>query len=167
MKTITLVIIAVFIMNPGLNVSTSQVSKMTSKSDVGIIQRIVVTVLGIVIIMFQGITTIVMIGFSAVNLYTSYFGIAPPESKIRPKSLVPAREKYVRHIKTRSIDIDPPPKAAPSQPVVPSFSVADVRRYPKIDDEYDDQVGPLFSGSSRRGTPIIPPGARLSRQAYS
>lgn len=119
--------------------------------------------------MFQGITTLVVIILSAVNVYTTYFVIAPPDAQIRPESCLPVRGKYLEHIKARSIDIDPPPKVArvSPQPIVPSFSVSDVRRYPKIDDEYDDPAGSLFSGSSRRGTPNIPPGARLPRQTWS
>lgn len=107
---------------------------------------------------------LVVIIFGAVNVYTTYFALAPLESRIKPESCIPVREKYLKHIQTRSVDIDPPPKVE-TEPVVPSFSVTDVRRYPKIDDEYDDQRGPLFSGSSRRAN--APSGVRLPRRTWS
>ncbi|KAH8153544.1 uncharacterized protein LAJ45_02357 [Morchella importuna] len=156
MKISTLAIIAALMLNTGTN-------------------RIVVTVLGIVIIVFQGVTVLAVIIFGAVNVYTTYFVLAPLESRIKPESCIPVREKYLKHIQTRSVDIDPPPKVE-TEPVVPSFSVTDVRRYPKIDDEYDDQRGPLFSGSSQRATMSddptapranAPSGVRLPRRTWS
>lgn len=118
---------------------------------------------------------LVVIIFGAVNVYTTYFVLAPLESRIKPESCIPVREKYLKHIQTRSVDIDPPPKVE-TEPVVPSFSVTDVRRYPKIDDEYHDQSGPLFSGSSQRATMSddptapranAPSGVRLPRRTWS
>ncbi|KAH0613957.1 uncharacterized protein H6S33_005843 [Morchella sextelata] len=104
MKISTLAIIAALMLNTGTN-------------------RIVVTVLGIVIVVFQGVTVLVVIIFGAVNVYTTYFALAPLESRIKPESCIPVREKYLKHIQTRSVDIDPPPKVETEPVGTPVFRI--------------------------------------------
>ncbi|CAZ80567.1 unnamed protein product [Tuber melanosporum] len=119
------------------------------------LNRIIATILGIVVIVIQGSTVVVAITFALVNLYATYLKIAPRGTQIRPQSMNPTREKYLGHIEKRALDL---PTARRSQqlsatgPTPSSFSVNHIRRCPKIDDEYEGPARSVFSRNSYMGS---------------
>ncbi|CUS13888.1 unnamed protein product [Tuber aestivum] len=137
MRVSTLVILCVVLDTPKLN-------------------RIIVTVLGIVIIVIQGATVVVVIAFALINLYATYLKIAPRGAQIRPENMNPTREKYLDHIEKRASDLPTVCSAqqqlSTTDPAPSSFSVNYIRRCPKIDDECDGPARSVFSRNSYMGS---------------
>jgi hypothetical protein len=102
--------------------------------------RITTTAIGIVIIVIQGIITIVLMICIVLSAITSYFSITRYREEIRPKKWNPYRERYFKHLDraVRDRPATPPPAEPtppPEEPKGPYFSVNSVRRAPKIEDE--------------------------------
>jgi hypothetical protein len=102
--------------------------------------RITTTAIGIVIIVIQGIVTIVLMICIILSAITSYFSITRYREEIRPKKWNPYRERYFKHLNqaVRDRPVTPPPAEPtppPEEPKGPYFSVNSVRRAPKIEDE--------------------------------
>ncbi|PWW78409.1 TRP-domain-containing protein [Tuber magnatum] len=137
MRVSTLAILCVVLATPELN-------------------RIIVTVLGIVVIVIQGATVAVVIAFSLINLYATYLKIAPRGTQIRPESMNPTREKYLNHIEKRALDLptvhSTQQQLSATGPAPSSFSVNYIRRCPKIDDECDGPARSVFSRNSYMGS---------------
>ena len=150
--------------------------------------RIITTVIGVVIIVIQGILTIMLLIAIVVGAISSYMSVTRNREKFKPRKLGPMREKYFKHINQVATDLPPPPPPVPEEPKEPYFNVASVRRYPKIEDEDEDTVADIndpfgsrisVGGGVARGsransmrsitsyTNNIPFGARVHRASWS
>ena len=111
------------------------------------IQRIITTVIGIIIIIIQGVLTIVTLIAIVVGAISSYLSISRNQEDFSPKSWVGMREKYFDHLDRAVNDVPrlPKPKkqkkkknALPAdveEPTAPNFEMKSVRRLAKIEDE--------------------------------
>lgn len=99
--------------------------------------RIATTVIGIVIIVIQGVLTMALLVAIAVGAVSSYFSITRNREEIKPRRWMPIRARYFKHVDTAANDLPPPPPAPviPEEPGEPYFSVTSVRRIAKIEDE--------------------------------
>ncbi|KAF2116729.1 hypothetical protein BDV96DRAFT_598589 [Lophiotrema nucula] len=159
--------------------------------------RIPTTAIGIVIIVIQGILTIVVLIAIIVGAISSYMSIMRNRENVdfKPKKWINIREKYYKHIDEKEKDVPRPPTPPPPRPVTPKgpyFSVNSFKRYPKIEDEDKefvaeinpnasemsleaadrDSVGPMGRGraASIRSTTSyssLPYGARVHRASWS
>ena len=148
--------------------------------------RIITTVIGIVIIVIQGILTILLLVAIVVGAISSYMSITRDHEGFKPKSWAPLRQKYFAHLEKTAPDVPPPPPPEPEEPKEPYFSVASVRRVAKIEDEAEDNVaetnpmashaslaGPTSRGSradsllSQTSHHNVPFGARVHRASWS
>ena len=108
------------------------------------LQRITTTVIGIVIIVIQGLLTVALLIAIVVGAISSYMSVTRNRDDFRPRPWAPLRQKYFAHIQQAATDLPPPPPAVvvPEEPKEPYFSVGSVRRCPKIEDEDDEDDGP-------------------------
>ncbi|KAF2465932.1 TRP-domain-containing protein [Lindgomyces ingoldianus] len=101
--------------------------------------RIPTTVIGIVIIVIQGILTIIVLMAIVLGAISSYMSVMRNREDFRPKKWVPYRKRYFNHIDQKEKDAPPspppPPPPEPEQPKGPYFSVNSIKRMPKIEDE--------------------------------
>jgi len=95
---------------------------------------------------------VVAIALALINLYATYFKIAPRGAQIRPRSMNPTREKYLAHIEKRTLDLPPQRPSPAAGPAPSSFSVNYIRRCPKIEDEYEGPARSVFSRNSYMGS---------------
>jgi hypothetical protein len=107
--------------------------------------RIPATIVGIMIIVIQGVLTIMVMFAILIGASTSYMSVMRNRETIRPTRLDSIRERYFGHMEFKELDIPDPttlpakpkPKHA-SEPVIPKepyFSVSSIRRMPKVEDE--------------------------------
>ena len=125
------------------------------------LQRITTTVVGIVIIVIQGILTILLLIAIVVGAISSYMSVTRDHEEFKPRSWAPLRQKYFNHLEKTAPDVPPPPPPEPEESKEPYFSVASVRRVAKIEDEDEDNVvetNPMASHASLAG-----PTSRASR----
>ena len=99
------------------------------------LQRITTTVIGIVIIVIQGILTIVLMIAIVVGAISSYMSLTRNQEDFRPRGWASLRQKYFAHLEKTAVDLPRPPSPIPEGPKEPYFNVASVRRLPKIEDE--------------------------------
>lgn len=97
--------------------------------------RITTTIIGIAIIIIQGILTIATLIAIFVGAISSYFSLTRNRDEIRPKKWMPMREKYFVHLDKAAVDLPPPPPPIEEEPKGPYFNVASVQRVAKIEDE--------------------------------
>lgn len=107
--------------------------------------RITTTVIGIVIIVIQGVLTIVLMMLIVLGAISSYMSLSRNREGFKPRSWADYRARYFLHIDQKASDQPAPrPKtldpatAIPTIPSEPYFKVASVRREPKIEDEDED-----------------------------
>ncbi|KAI1474661.1 TRP-domain-containing protein [Daldinia eschscholtzii] len=160
------------------------------------LNRIVVTVIGVVIIIIQALLTIAVMILIIIGGISSWMSLSRNREYFTSQSLEGIRIRYFEHLEQRATDQPPPPKAKskaepepdstekfPELPPEPYFTVKSVRRAPKIEDEDDDYLaeinpvrvtyGPVgrasrtASVSSRRSVSSIPRGARVQRASWS
>lgn len=152
------------------------------------LSRILTTVIGIVIIVIQGILTIVTMVFVVLGAITSYMSIMRHREEIRPRSWNKARARFFSHMDYKATDRPRPPPPmpppAPELPKEPYFAVTTVRREPKIEDDdiqvEEEAVGvrasvddrfdkkaPSRTMSRRSSRSNLPYGARLHRTSWS
>lgn len=151
------------------------------------LERITTTVIGIVIIVIQGILTILLLIAITVGAISSYMSIMRDSENFKPKQWEKLRQRYYAHLEKTAPDVPAPPPALPEEPKEPYFAVKDVRRVAKIEDEDEDYAGDRFdpSGSqacvagpanrSRAGSMKsqysisnnVPFGARVHRASWS
>ncbi|MCJ1231020.1 hypothetical protein MMC12_007695 [Toensbergia leucococca] len=149
--------------------------------------RITTAAIGIVIIVIQGILTIVLLIAIVVGAISSYMSITRNREEFKPKSWTKLRQKYFAHIEQVATDLPPPPPPIPEEPKEPYFSVKSVQRCPKIEDEdaefdndlYDPTIshtslpGPVGRSSrpgslrSQHSHGNVPFGARVHRVSWS
>ncbi|KAK5131726.1 hypothetical protein LTR08_000615 [Meristemomyces frigidus] len=103
------------------------------------LQRITTTAIGIVIIVIQGILTIITMIAIIVGAISSYMSISRNREDFRPKKWAGLREKYFNHLDRVVNDVprepkpEPPPE--PEGPKEPYFQMNSVRRLAKIEDD--------------------------------
>ncbi|KAI1803683.1 TRP-domain-containing protein [Daldinia bambusicola] len=160
------------------------------------LNRIVVTVIGVVIIIIQALLTIAVMVLIIIGGISSWMSLSRNREYFTSQSLEGIRIRYFEHVEQRATDQPPPPKPRtkakdksgctekfPELPPEPYFAVKSVRRAPKIEDEDDDYLadinpvrvtyGPAgrasrtASVSSRRSISSIPRGARVQRASWS
>lgn len=116
------------------------------------LERIPTTGIGIVIIVIQGILTILLLIAIALGAVSTWFSVTRDRSDedFRPKVWLNYRNKYLAHIEQAALDVPPPPKpepvtvVEPQIPKGPYFSVNAVKRAPKVEDEDEDMQDDLY-----------------------
>lgn len=150
------------------------------------LQRITTTVIGVVIIVIQGILTIILLIAILVGAISSYMSVTRDQESFRPRKWAPLRIRYFAHLEKAAPDLPPPPPPVPEAPKEPYFSVSSVRRFPKIEDDdiVNDVPEPVSSRVSMAGPSThrrsradslqsqnshsnIPFGARIHRTSWS
>jgi len=102
------------------------------------LERIPTTVIGIVIIVIQGILTIISLIAIIVGAFSSYMSVSRNREDFRPRKWAGLREKYFNHLDRVVNDVPrekPAPPPAPEEPKEPYFEMRSVRRLAKIEDE--------------------------------
>lgn len=104
--------------------------------------RIIAAVIGIVIIIIQSVLTIFLLIAIIMGAISSYMSLTRYQEteKFRPRSWRKMRTKYLNHVEKAAADLPPPPPPVPESPKGPSFSVGEVLRMPKIEDEDEDNI---------------------------
>jgi hypothetical protein len=103
------------------------------------LSRIPATVIGIIIILIQGVLTLVVMIAIFIGAITSYMSITRNREDMRPKRWLATRQKYFDRIDANVHDV-PRPRPTRIDPVQevdkgPYFSVNLVKRIPKVEDE--------------------------------
>lgn len=130
--------------------------------------RIATTAIGIVIIVIQGLLTIVLLVAIVVGAISSYMSVTRNNESFKPKKWEGIRQRYYKHLERTATDVPrpPPPAPMPEEPKGPYFNVASVRRQPKIEDEDEDFIGsvhdPVGSRTSVTGPASGPRGSRAN-----
>ncbi|KAF2005338.1 TRP-domain-containing protein [Amniculicola lignicola CBS 123094] len=109
--------------------------------------RIVTTAIGIVIIVIQGLLTIVVMVAIVIGAISSYMSVMRNREEIRPKGWVPIRERYFKHMDEKVKDVPPPPPLPPTIPEPskgPYFNVNSVKRMAKVEDEDAEFVAEIY-----------------------
>ncbi|RDW92559.1 hypothetical protein BP5796_01953 [Coleophoma crateriformis] len=147
--------------------------------------RIPTTVIGIIIIIIQGILTIAVLILIVLGAFSSYMSLTRNRDHFTPQSMEGIRIKYFETLDRKATDLPPPPPPEPEEPKEPYFSVNTVRRAPKIEDEDVDilpdmdnpaaqstfSIGNRTRANSMRSTyssySSVPYGARVHRASWS
>lgn len=154
------------------------------------LSRILTTVIGIIIIVIQGILTIILLIFIIMGAISSYMSILRNRTEIHPRDWNNTRARYFTHMDYKDTDKPqpppPPPPPEPEKPKEPYFAVTQVRRAPKIEDdgaddekeeeiveirqsvdEHVDTSAPTRTMSMRSSYSNLPYGARRHRTSWS
>ncbi|KAI2484198.1 transient receptor potential ion channel [Pyrenophora tritici-repentis] len=108
------------------------------------IARIPTTVVGIVIIVIQGLLTLALIVLIVVGAVSSYMSILRNRAEIKPRSWNANREKYFERMGLAAQDVPlrqpcpVPAHSMPESPKRPHFEVKRVKRVAKVEDEDDE-----------------------------
>jgi hypothetical protein len=102
------------------------------------LDRIIATVIGVVIIVIQGFLTIALLILIVLGAISSWFSLTRNREEFHPESWDPLRVKYFEHLEMKATDEPPPPPPMPEEPKEPYFNVNAVLRAPKIEDEDGD-----------------------------
>lgn len=155
--------------------------------------RILTTVIGVVIIVIQGLLTICLMIAIVLGAISSYMSVTRHNETMKPVSWLGYRTRYFAHVDQKATDRPkpppPPPPPEPEFPNEPYFAVSSVRRQPKIeDDDIDDMEETLSvqqpveaemstnsvihlprstSVRSRPSSSSLPYGARVHRTSWS
>ena len=101
--------------------------------------RILTVVIGIIIIVIQGILIICMLVAIVIGCFSSWMSLRRYNDNFKPEGLVNARTRYFAHIEQKATD-KPLPKVKSTPEVTdemkePYFNVTTVRRQTKIEDD--------------------------------
>lgn len=118
------------------------------------LNRIVVTVIGVVIIVIQCLLTIALMILIVLGGISSWMSLSRNREYFTSERLEGVRIQYFEHIARRATDQPPPPKPQvesesnssdkfPELAKEPYFAVTSVRRTPKIEDEDDDYLAEM------------------------
>jgi hypothetical protein len=108
------------------------------------IARIPTTVIGIIIIVIQGLLTVAVMVLILIGAVSSYMSILRDRGEIKPLRWNPVREKYFAHLDLAVQDV---PRSRPRAmsinsmsdlPKTPNFEVRNVKRMAKVEDEDDE-----------------------------
>ncbi|GAM83317.1 hypothetical protein ANO11243_013040 [Dothideomycetidae sp. 11243] len=111
--------------------------------------RIITTVIGMIIVVIQGLLTIVTLNAVVVGAISSYMSISRNKEthEFKPEKWRKYREDYFDHLNRAAHELPPPvkekPESPPQLPHGPYFSVSSVRRVNKIQD-YDPTIGGMM-----------------------
>lgn len=105
------------------------------------VARIPTTVIGVIIIVIQGFLVIGLLILIVLGAISTYMSLTRNREEFSPRNLEDIRTKYFGHLVQKEKDIPAPPPPEPEEPKEPYFSVTNVRRAPKIEDEDVDYVG--------------------------
>ncbi|KAK3331069.1 hypothetical protein B0H66DRAFT_467301 [Apodospora peruviana] len=136
------------------------------------IDRIIATVIGVVIIVIQGFLVVGLMILIVLSAISTWFSLTRNREEFEPEYLEGIRVRYFEKMETKAADKYHPPKGKKGKgkevdeddttnpPTEPSFSVVSVRRAPKIEDEDEDDIlpdlepglnGPLSTDPPLRG----------------
>ena len=118
--------------------------------------RITTTAIGIVIIVIQGILTIILLIAIILGAISGYMSVTRNNEDFRPRKWEGIRQRYYQHLEKAATDLPPLPPPPPEEPKGPYFNVASVRRNPKIEDEDQDFVGSVHDRIGSRGSVVTP-----------
>jgi hypothetical protein len=109
------------------------------------LERITTTVIGVVIIVIQGILVIITLIAIVVSVISSYMSVSRNREEFRPRKWHGMREKYFNHLDHTVNDLPREPKAKPAPEPEPEekdpyFEVKAMRRLGKIEDDDPDPV---------------------------
>ncbi|KAI1370730.1 TRP-domain-containing protein [Hypoxylon crocopeplum] len=122
------------------------------------LNRIVVTVIGVVIIVIQSLLTIAVMILIIIGGISSWMSLSRNREYFSSQRLEGVRIRYFEHVAQKATDEPPPPKPKPVSKAEsksgssdkfpefskePYFSVNSVRRAPKIEDEGDDYLAEI------------------------
>lgn len=99
------------------------------------VARILTTVIGVIIIVIQGFLTIGLLILIILGAISSYMSVMRNRDEFKPRNLQNICTKYFDHLELKAVDLPPPPPPEPEEPQESYFSVTQVRRAPKIEDE--------------------------------
>ncbi|KAH8811413.1 hypothetical protein F5884DRAFT_669269 [Xylogone sp. PMI_703] len=105
------------------------------------VARIPTTVIGVVIIVIQGLLVVAMIILMVLGFISSYLSVSRNRPVVKPKFMEPLRVKYLEHAERKATDQPrerEPEAQEPEGPKEPYFSVNTIHRAPKIEDEDED-----------------------------
>jgi meiotic recombination protein REC8 len=148
------------------------------------LNRIITTVIGVIIIVIQGFLTIGLMILIILGAISSYMSLSRNREDFRPNHWQSIRLKYFERLEHKAADLPPTPPPLPEQPQEPYFSVNTVRRVSKIEDEEPDFIAAMphpaesvksFHARSRTnsmrsnysGYGNAPFGARVHRASWS
>ncbi|KAK5654427.1 hypothetical protein OQA88_7337 [Cercophora sp. LCS_1] len=130
------------------------------------LDRIVATVIGVIIIVIQGLVIIALMILVVLSAITSWMSLTRNREELGAKSLEGIRVKYFENMEAKASDTFIEPKPKPDQkgkgkgkekegttasPPRSGFSVMSVRREPKIEDEHSDNDVLYDLESARNG----------------
>ncbi|KAF2722247.1 TRP-domain-containing protein, partial [Polychaeton citri CBS 116435] len=115
------------------------------------LDRIITTVLGIVIIVIQGVLTVVTLIAVVVGLWSTYMSLSRNSEDFRPRKWSPLREKYFNHL-DRVVNDVPREKKPKKKDIVEEepkvgFEMKGARRLAKIEDEDADFTAEMANES--------------------
>ena len=129
--------------------------------------RITTTAIGIVIIVIQGVLTIVLMISIVLGAISSYMSLSRNREGFKPRSWMQYRTRYLAHIDQKATDQPAPPTTfrettavVPTTPTEPYFKVASVRREPKIEDEDEEKQLDGLDGQDTSAAPLADPNER-------
>jgi len=127
--------------------------------------RIPATVFGIIIIVIQGLLTLALMVVIVMGAVSSYYSITRDREEIRREGWIPIRAKYLHRIATRAADVPRPRsiRTVHAEPVAevekvpevkkgPYFSVNQVHRVPKVEDEDEELWYQIHNSSTSQVT---------------
>ncbi|KAI1212816.1 TRP-domain-containing protein [Annulohypoxylon truncatum] len=145
------------------------------------LNRIILTVIGVIIIVIQGLLTIAVMILVIIGCISSWMSLSRNREYFSSEMLEGVRIRYFEHIAQRATDKPPPPKPrsksktdpkpnssgeVPELSKEPYFTVTSVRRAPKIEDEDDDYLAEINLSPIAGGATSVPsPMRRASRSA--
>jgi hypothetical protein len=129
--------------------------------------RIITTVIGIVIIVIQGILTIITMIAIVVGAISSYMSISRNREDFRPRKWARLRENYFDHLDRVVNDLPKEPKAEPpptepEEEKEPYFEMKSMRRLAKIEDEDPDITDPAASYATLDASRVHTPSRAMS-----
>ncbi|OTA58631.1 TRP-domain-containing protein [Hypoxylon sp. EC38] len=145
------------------------------------LNRIIVTVIGVVIIVIQALLTIAVMILIILGGISSWMSLSRNREYFSSEILEGVRIRYFEHIEQRATGQRPPPKPKsksktalkldsseefPKLPKEPYFTVTSVRRAPKIEDEDGDYIAEINPPHVTGGVTFTPGATRrVSRSA--
>lgn len=117
------------------------------------LNRIIATVIGVIIIVIQGFLLIGVVILIALGAISTWMSLTRNREECGVEVLESTRVRYFEHLESAAPDVwRPPPSrkgkekevvAVPKQPKEPYFKVQEVRRAPKIEDEDGDVLADM------------------------
>ncbi len=133
--------------------------------------RILATIIGIVIIIIQGLLTFVVLMAILLGAITSYMSVMRNHETVRPNRWNPSRRRYFEHMDFAAEDI-PRPQPLPNDPVAdvrksPYFNVNHVKRVAKVEDEDPEFMQEIRDSSSVVQLPLSGLNRNVARDSVS